>query len=67
MQWRPVLPEPSGREPKQVYRDSTVIVMVVVHVAWQMGYEEVVGCFSGRHEAAQAAGFNQGRVIGASQ
>jgi hypothetical protein len=66
-QWRPALPESSRRGPKAVYQDSSIIVMALVHVAWQMSYEEVVDYFRAQPEAAQAAGFTKGRVIGVSQ
>ena len=64
---QPALPPPTRRGPKQVYQDSSIIVMALVHVAWQMGYEEVVDYFRAHPEAAQAAGFPSGRVIGVSQ
>lgn len=35
---RPSLPTPSRRGPKMVYRDSSVIVMALIHVAWQLSY-----------------------------
>lgn len=66
-QWRAALPEPRRRGPKQVYPDSSIIVMALVHVAWQMSYEEVVDYFRAQPEVAQAAGFTTGRVIGVSQ
>ena len=66
-QWRPTLPQPTRRGPKQVYQDSSIVVMALVHVAWQMSYEEVVDYFRAHAEAAQAAGFPPGRVIGVSQ
>jgi hypothetical protein len=43
------------------------MVMALIHVAWQMSYEEAVSYFRARPEAAQAAGFPAGRVIGVSQ
>lgn len=43
------------------------MVMALVHVAWQMRYEEVVDYFRAHHEAAQLAGFPPGRVVGVSQ
>ena len=33
---RPSLPDPSRRGPKPVYRDSSVMVMALTHVAWQL-------------------------------
>lgn len=65
--WRPALGPVSRRGPKQVYQDSSIMVMALVHVAWQMSYEEVVDYFRARPEAAKAAGFAPGRVIGVSQ
>lgn len=66
-QWRPALPAVTRRGPKQVYQDSSIIVMALVHVAWQMNYEEVVDYFRTHLDAAQAAGFPPERVIGVSQ
>ena len=51
-QWRPTLPPATRRGPKQVYQDSSIIVMALVHVAWQMSYEEVVDYFRAHPEAA---------------
>jgi Transposase DDE domain len=65
--WQPALPPPRGRGRKQVYQDSSIVVMALIHVAWQMSYEEVVDYFRTHPEAAQAAGFPTGRVIGVSQ
>jgi hypothetical protein len=65
--WRAALPVPGGRGRKIIYQDSSLMVMALVHVAWQMSYGEVVDYFRGRSEAAQAAGFPPGRVIGVSQ
>ena len=36
--WHPALPPPARRGRKQVYQDSSIIVMALVHVAWQMSY-----------------------------
>jgi hypothetical protein len=66
-QWRPVLPLPNRRGAKQMYQDSSILVMALVHVAWQMSYEEVVDYFRAHTQAAQIAGFPPGRVIGVSQ
>ena len=65
--WQRALPPPSGRGRKQVYQDSSIVVMALIHVAWQMSYEEVVDCFRAHPESAQAADFPTGRVIGVSQ
>ena len=51
-QWRPALPLATRRGPKQVYQDSSIVVMALVHVAWQMSYEEVVDYFRAHPEAA---------------
>jgi len=64
---RPSLPDPSRRGPKRVYRDGSVILMALIHVAWQFSYEQVVDYFRARPEAAQAAGFRTGRVISVGQ
>jgi hypothetical protein len=65
--WRPALPGPARRGPKLVYRDSSLLVMAWIQVAWQMAYEEVVDYFRARPQAAQAAGFPHGRVISIGQ
>ena len=41
----PALPAPLRRGPKVVYQDASIVVMALVQVAWQMGYEEVVDYF----------------------
>lgn len=66
-QWQRALPAATRRGPKQVYQDSSILVMALVHVAWQMSYEEVVDYFRTHPEAAQMADFPVGRVIGVSQ
>lgn len=64
---RPTLPAPVRRGPKQVYRDSSIMLVALVQVAWWLGYEEVIDYFRAHPQAAQAAGFPAGRVICASQ
>lgn len=64
---RPRLPAPPPRGPKTVYKDSSVIVMALIHVAWQMTYAEVVDYLRARPAAAQAAGFPTGRVLSVGQ
>ena len=65
--WRPRLPAPPRRGPKIVYQDSTIMVIAVIQVAWQLGYEEVTDYFRSQAVAAQAAGLPPGRRISASQ
>jgi hypothetical protein len=65
--WRPCLPAPPRRGPKAVYSDSSIVVIAVVQVAWQLGYEEVADYFRAHPLAAQAAGLPPGRGISASQ
>ncbi|GIK43968.1 MAG: hypothetical protein BroJett011_78010 [Chloroflexota bacterium] len=65
--WRPRLPAPPRRGPQIVYRDSTIMVMAVIQVAWQLGYEEVSDYFRNHTPAAQAAELPPGRRISASQ
>ena len=65
--WRPALPLPSRRGPKPVHRDSSLLVMALIQVACQMGYEEVVDYFRAQPQAAQAGGFPVGRVISIGQ
>lgn len=64
---RPALPAPVRRGPKQVYGDSSIMLVALVQVAWWMSYEEVIDYFRAHPEVAQAAGFPAGRVICASQ
>lgn len=65
--FHPSLPAPTRRGPKQTYRASSIIVMALVHVAWQFSYEQIVDYFRARPEAAAAAGFDPGRVISVGQ
>jgi len=44
-----------------------VIVMALIHVAWQLSYEEVVDYFRAHADAASAAGFAPGQVISVGQ
>jgi len=64
---QPQLPATSRRGAKVVYRDSRVMVMALIQVAWQMSYEEVVDYLRGHAAAAAAVGLPAGRVICASQ
>ena len=64
---RSALPAPSRRGPKKVYQDRSVIVMALIHVAWQLTYEETVDYFRAHLTAAQAAGFPEGRIISVGQ
>ena len=58
------LAEGSGRRgPKVVYTDGSVMLVALVQVAWQMGYEEVIDYFRAHPRAAQIAGFPDDRVI----
>ena len=62
--WRPALAEAKGRRgPKPVYSNESVMLVALVQVAWQMGYEEVIDYFRAHPRAAQTAGFPAGRVI----
>lgn len=61
------LVDKSRRGPKVVYRDSSILVMAFIQVAWQMSYEEVVDYLRAQAESAAAVGFSPGRVICASQ
>ena len=65
--WRRQLPDPSRRGPKLVYQDESILVMALIQVAWQMGYDELVDYFRAHPKAAHAVGFPPGRVICASQ
>lgn len=65
--FRKELPAPSRRGPKQVYAASSILVVALVHVAWQMTYEEVIDYFRAHAEAAAAAGLPPSRVISVGQ
>lgn len=62
--WRPSLPAPPRRGPKAIYDDSSIIVMALVQVAWQLSYEEVTDYFRSHPALAQAVGWppNRGSV-----
>jgi Transposase DDE domain len=64
---RPQLADKPRRGAKVVYRDSSILVMALIQVAWQLRYEEVVDYLRAHVETARAAGFGEGRVICASQ
>ena len=63
----PGLPAPCRRGPKQNYQDSSIVLVAYIQVAWQMGYAIVVDYFRAHPDAAQAAGFVDGRVISIGQ
>ncbi len=64
---RPSLPAPRRRGPKPVYSDSSLVVLALIHVAWQMTYADSIDYFRAHPEAAQAAGFPAGRMISVGQ
>ncbi len=64
---RPSLPEPSRRGPKIRYSDESILMLAYIQAAWQMGYERVVDYYRSHPEAAQVAGFANGRVISIGQ
>jgi len=64
---RPSLSPPTRRGPKPVYADSSVLLLALIQVAWQLSYEDSVDYFRAHAEAAQAAGFPPGRVISVGQ
>lgn len=64
---RRALPEGVRRGRKMVYRDSSIFVMALIQVAWQMSYEDVVDYLRSHTATAAAIGFDKGRVIGVSQ
>lgn len=67
-QWgRLPLPNQSRRGAKAVYRDSSILVMAFIQVAWQLGYEEVIDYLRAHAAVAAAVGLPEGRVICASQ
>jgi hypothetical protein len=61
------LPTVAQRGRKTVYRESSILVMALIQVAWQLSYEEVVDYLRSHTATAAAIGFEQGRVIGVSQ
>lgn len=61
------LPAPTRRGPKLTYRESSILMLAYIQVAWQMGYEMVVDYFRTHPGAAQAAGFVNGEVISIGQ
>ncbi len=65
--WKPRLSTPSRRGSKPVYADSRGMLMALIHVAWQLSYEEVSDYFRAHPEATQTAGFPTGRVISVGQ
>ena len=66
--WSPSLLEGGSRRgPKPVYADWSVLLVALVQVAWQLGYEEVIDYFRGHPQAAELAGFPPGRVISIGQ
>jgi len=65
--FQPRLADPSRRGPKPVYTDGSVLVLALIQVAWQMGYETLIDYFRAHTEAAQAAGFTTVRVISIGQ
>jgi hypothetical protein len=60
-------PEVVRRGRKTIYRESSILVMALIQVAWQMSYEEVVDYLRSHTATAAAIGFDDGRVIGVSQ
>ncbi len=66
-QGRRALPEIVRRGRKPLYRDSSILVMALIQVAWQLSYEDVVDYLRSHTATAVAIGFEQGRVIGVSQ
>jgi hypothetical protein len=61
------LPEVVRRGRQRVYRDSSILVMALIQVAWQMSYEDVVDYLRSHTATAEAIGFVEGRVIGVSR
>jgi len=65
--FQPRLPAARRRGPKPVYAESSVLVLALVQVAWQLSYEMLVDYFRAHPEAAQAAGLPSGRVLSVGQ
>jgi hypothetical protein len=64
---RRALAEGMRRGRKTVYRDSSILVMALIQVAWQMSYADIVDYLRSHTATAVAIGFTDGRVIGVSQ
>ena len=65
--WQKHLPAPPRRGPKPIYQDQSILVMALIQVAWQLGYDELIDYFRVRPEVAHLVGLPSGRVICASQ
>jgi hypothetical protein len=61
------LPTVVRRGRTTIYRESSILVMALIQVAWQLSYEEVVDYLRSHRATAEAIGFTDGRVIGVSQ
>jgi len=61
------LPDGVRRGPKIRNGDDSILMMAFIQVASQMGYEMTVDYFRTHPEAAQAAGFTNGRVVSIGQ
>jgi hypothetical protein len=66
-QHRRALPTVVQRGRKTRYRESSILVMALIQVAWQMSYEDVVDYLRSHRATAEAIGFENGRVIGVSR
>lgn len=64
---RRALPTVVQRGRQTIYRDSSILVMALIQVAWQMSYEDVVDYLRSHMATAAAIGFDKGRVIGVSR
>jgi hypothetical protein len=64
---RRALPSVVRRGRQTIYRESSILVMALIQVAWQMSYEDVVDYLRSHMATAAAIGFEHGRVIGVSQ
>src|SRR4051794_38470877 len=54
---QPSFPRPVQRGRKVVYRDSSILVMALIQVAWQLSYEDVVDSLRSHPATAQEIGF----------
>lgn len=61
------LPKVRQRGRQNVYRASSILVMALIQVTWQMSYEEVVDYVRSDTATAEAIGFEHRQVIGVSQ
>lgn len=58
---RRALPASGRRGRPALYRESSILVMALIQVAWQLSYEDVVDYLRSHRPTAEAIGFEQGQ------